>query len=75
MRGNKLGKFMRFGRGVVDFFVHRNKVGTCFFVKAPDLQLFIVKTDNLVLIENQFFRRIICPLSRLGDVTFEPQRC
>ena len=29
VRGNKLGKFMRLGRGAVDFFVPRNKVGTC----------------------------------------------
>jgi hypothetical protein len=50
---------MRLGRGVVDFFVPRNKVETRFIVKSSDHQLFIVKADNLVLIENKFFRRII----------------
>jgi hypothetical protein len=59
MGENKLTRFMRLGRGVVDFFVPRNKVETRFIVKSSDHQLFIVKAHNLVLIENQFFRRII----------------
>jgi hypothetical protein len=64
---------MRLGRGVVDVFVPRNKVGTCFIVKAPTIQFFLVETDNLVLIENQFFGGLFAR-SRWRCKRLEPQR-